>query len=110
MPAAEFLGLLLLGGVAWFWFAAAKARELALGAAREACESEDLQLLDATVVNSSLRLQRDAEHRLRLQRVYDFEYSDNGNNRRKGSVVLLGGQVIYLNVGLRLVPTQRILH
>lgn len=110
MPTVEFLSLLCLGGLAWFWFSAARAREAALAAARQACESEGLLLLDETVVNRGLRLQRDSESRLRLRRVYDFEYSDTGDNRRKGSVVLLGDQVIYLNVGLRLVPMQRVLH
>ncbi len=56
-------------------------------------------LLDATVAISGLKLAREENGRLKLQRAYDFEYSDNGNNRLKGSVVLLGDQVVILNVG-----------
>ena len=48
--------------------------------------------------------------RLLLRRVYNFEYSDTGDNRRNGSVVLLGHRVVLLNVGLRAVPALRTLH
>ena len=33
-----------------------------------------------------------------LRRVYGFEFSDNGNNRRHGSVTLLGKRVVMLDV------------
>ena len=69
-----------------------------------------MQLLDDTVAISSLRLARNDAGRLLLQRVYDFEYSDTGDNRRNGSVVMLGHRVVVLNVGLRLLPPQRALH
>jgi len=69
-----------------------------------------LQLLDDTVAISSLRLARNDDGRLLLRRVYDFEYSDTGDNRRHGSVVMLGHRVVVLNLGLRLVPPQRALH
>ena len=41
---------------------------------------------------------------------YNFEYSDTGNNRLQGSIVLLGHRVTLLNVGLRLPPNVRTLH
>jgi len=47
---------------------------------------------------------------VKLQRAYDFEYSDTGNNRLKGSVVLLGHRVMLLNIGLRLPENVRTLH
>ena len=61
---------------------------------------EGLLLLDATVSISSLKPVRDEEGRLTLQRAYDFEYSDTGNNRLKGSVVLVAHRVVLLNVGV----------
>ena len=38
-------------------------------------------LLDDTVVIAGLKPARDEGGRLKLQRAYDFEYSDTGNNR-----------------------------
>lgn len=110
MSGIEFLGLALLAGLVWFSWSALKARELALRAAREVCAAENLQLLDETVAVTSLRPARDTEGRLAWRRVYGFEYSDTGNNRRRGSLVLLGDRVLEVNVGLHLVPGQRTWH
>lgn len=106
----EVLGLLLLVAFGWFWLNGIKARDAAMIACRRACDAEGLQFLDDTVSTARVRLERDDDGVLRLRRVYSFEYSDSGNNRRPGSVVLLGDRVIMLNVGLRAVPNDRTLH
>lgn len=110
MTGLEIFGILVLGVIAWFWLDSLKAREAAIRAAREACASEGLQLLDYTVAFSGLQPVRDKDGRLKLQRAYDFEYSDTGDNRLKGSVVMVGHRVAILNVGLRMAPTARTLH
>ncbi len=99
----ELLGLLLLTALGLLWLDSLKVREAAVRTAREACAAENLLVLDDTVGIASIKLARDREGRLKLQRAYDFEYSDTGNNRIKGSVVMLGHRLMLLNVGLRLV-------
>jgi hypothetical protein len=47
---------------------------------------------------------------LMLRRVYSFEYSDTGDNRCSGSVVMLGHRVLLLNVGLSGAGSGRSLH
>lgn len=106
----EVLGLLLVVALGWFWLSGIKARDAAMIACRRACDAESLQFLDDTVSTARLRLERDDDGALRLRRVYSFEYSDSGNNRCPGSIVLLGDRVIMLNVGLRAVPDDRTLH
>jgi hypothetical protein len=85
-------------------------REIGVRAARAACAADELQLLDDTVAIASLSLARDDEGRLRLRRAYGFDFSDNGNNRRRGSLVMLGEDVLVINTGLRLVATSPTLH
>lgn len=97
----ELSGLIVLILLGWLWFDSLKAREAAVRAAREACEVEGLQFLDDTVGIASIKPARDGEGRLKLQRAYDFEYSDTGNNRIQGGVVMLGHRVVLLNVGVR---------
>ena len=63
-----------------------------------------------TVAIAALKLARDDTGQVRIQRSYDFEYSDTGNNRLKGSVVMLGHRLVVFNIGLRLVPPARTLH
>ncbi len=110
MPGVEIFSLILLAAIAWLWLDSLKAREIAVRAARAACTADGLMLLDDTVAIANLKPTRDHDGRVKLQRAYDFEYSDTGNNRLKGNVVLLGHRVTLLNVGLRLPPVVRTLH
>ena len=110
MPVLEVLGILALAAIAWFWFDSLKAREAAVRAAREVCAAEGLMFLDDTVAIASLKPVRDDGGHVTLQRAYDFEFSDTGNNRLKGSVVMRGHRVVLLNVGPGVAPTSRTLH
>lgn len=103
----ELLLLCALSGGVWFWLDSLKAREIGVRAARDACTEEGLQFLDETVVGQSLKLLRDDDGVLRLQRVFAFEYSDTGNNRCFGSVTLLGHRVemLYIRPHLYVVPS-----
>ena len=76
-----------------FWVDSLRARERALAAGRNACQRYGVQLLDETVQFARLRLARDEEGRLRLKRSYTFEFSDTGDNRRRGAIVMLGGEL-----------------
>lgn len=98
MDVYELMALLLISAGIWLWLDTLKAREVGVRAAQQACADEGLQFLDETVVGQSFRLARDDQGQLRLRRVYGFEYSDNGDNRRSGSVTLLGGEVEYLHI------------
>ena len=110
MPGVEIISLIVLAAIAWLWLDSLKAREIAVRAARAACAAEGLMLLDDTVAIANLKPVRDDDGHVKLQRAYDFEYSDTGNNRIKGSIVLLGHRVMILNVGPGLAPNVRTLH
>lgn len=98
MPLSETLFFLSAAVGVWFWLDSLKAREIAVAAAGAACREEGAQLLDDTVVARGVRPARDGEGRLRLRRIYAFEYSDTGDNRRQGSVALLGREIEWLQV------------
>jgi len=88
---ALVIALIFAGG--FFWIDSLRARERALAAGRAACARSNLQLLDETVIGASTRLARDSEGRLKIRRVFVFEFSDTGNNRRRGSITLVGAEV-----------------
>ena len=106
----EIAILIIIGLIAWFWYDSLRAKEAGVKAAREACEEDGLQLLDETIALFSLKPARNDYGRVVLRRVYNFEFSENGDNRRRGSVHLLGQQVVMINTGLRLVSNNRALH
>ncbi len=96
----EFLLLAVIGATGWFWLDSLRARERAVAAARRACERDGLLLLDDTVSCTRLRPGRDDEGHFAFQRDFRFEFSDTGDNRRAGSVIVLGASV----EGLQLEP------
>lgn len=89
----EAVAILGIAGGMLFWLDSLRARERAVRAGRAACKRYDLQFLDDTVSFTRLRLRRDEEGQLRIARTYTFEFSDTGNNRRHGAIVMLGGEL-----------------
>ncbi len=85
------IALIVLG--IFLWLDSLRARERAVRAGRSACERYAVQFLDDTVAFARMRLARDEAGQLRLARTYTFEFSDTGNNRRHGSIVMLGGDL-----------------
>jgi hypothetical protein len=84
--------LLFLLGI-FLWLDSLRARERAVQAGKSACRRYDLQFLDDTVSFAKMRLARDEEGQLKIARTYTFEFSDTGNNRRHGAIVMLGAQM-----------------
>jgi hypothetical protein len=82
--------LLLIAASVFLWIDSLRARERAVQAGRAACARYDVQFLDETVSFTKLRLARDSEGHLKLARTYTFEFSETGNNRRHGAIVMLG--------------------
>jgi hypothetical protein len=102
--AVEITIVLLIVGLGWLWYDSMRAREAGIRAVRAACAAEGLQPLDETIAIARMRPRRDRSGQLCWLRVYQFEYSDTGDNRRPGSVHLLGQDVTFLSLGLRPVP------
>ena len=90
MTLIEILALALAAAVAWLFWDSLKARETANAAMREACRRDGLLFLDDTVALQSLRPWRNPEGRVQLRRVFAFEYSDTGSDRRRGRLTMLG--------------------
>jgi hypothetical protein len=104
----EALAILVLVAGSFFWLDSLRARERALSAGRTACERYSLQFLDETVVFARLRFARNEDGGLRIARTYTFEFSDTGNNRRRGAIVMLGGELQDLRMEPYLSPHQEV--
>ena len=94
----EAAAIVLILISALLWADSLRAREHAVRAGRTACERYDLQFLDDTVSFARLRLGRDEAGQLKIARTYTFEFSDTGNNRRHGAIVMLGGELADLHL------------
>jgi hypothetical protein len=89
----EGAAIILIAAGVFLWIDSLRARERAVKAGRAACERYALQFLDDTVSFARIRLRRDGEGQLKIARTYTFEFSDTGNNRRHGAIVMLGGEL-----------------
>jgi Protein of unknown function (DUF3301) len=89
----EAAAIVFIAAGTLLWLDSLRARERALQAGRAACQRYDLQFLDDTVSFARMRLGRDEDGQLRIARTYTFEFSDTGNNRRQGAIVMLGGEL-----------------
>ncbi len=93
MDILSLLALLVIIALGWFWLHSIRILEIARDAGRRACAREELQFLDDTVASTSLALDRDASGRRILRRTYRFEFTETGNSRREGEVIMLGERV-----------------
>jgi len=85
--------LVLLAALGWFWFNSLRALEIARKAGKRACNEANVQFLDDTVAGTALTLVRDRSGRRVLRRTYRFEFSETGNTRLEGQLILLGDRV-----------------
>jgi hypothetical protein len=90
--------LALLAAIVWFWIDSLGARETAVAAGQRACAQINVQFLDQSVAAGRVRLGRDPRGRLQFRRVFLFEFSRDGGDRRRGRVVTLGRRVETINL------------
>ena len=93
MDIASLLLLLLLAASGWYWFASLRALEIARHAGRQACNNANVQFLDDTVAKIATVLVRDNSGRRVLRRTYRFEFSETGNTRLEGRLILMGDKI-----------------
>ena len=93
MDIISLLFLSLLAALGWFWFDSLRALEIARNAGKRACDDVNVQFLDDTVAGIAVALVRDISGRRVLRRTYRFEFSETGNTRLSGNLVVLGKKV-----------------
>lgn len=89
----EILYLLLLIVLGWFWLNSIHVLEIARNAGKQACIKAEVQFLDDTVASTGFKLARNQNGKRILQRNYRFEFSETGNTRIEGQIIMLGEQV-----------------
>lgn len=94
----EFGVVIVLLGLAWLWLENQGARDRAIAIAKDFCAKENVQFLDEAMAAVSYRLRRDARGQLAIARTYRFEFSDTGDNRLHGTIIMLGKRLETLHL------------
>lgn len=91
--------LLIIASIGWFWLDSLRARELATGICKAACQQQQVQFLDQTVALHKLGL-RWLTQGVRIRRIYRFDYSEQNQGRQTGYLIMLGQQLDEISMGL----------
>ena len=93
MPTLLILMIALVAG--FFFFSAARAAaERATEIGRDACHAAGVQWLDQSVHATGMRLRRRDDGWLGIERSFRFEYSEDGQERHVGRLVLFGDELV----------------
>ncbi|WP_158527265.1 DUF3301 domain-containing protein [Pelagibaculum spongiae] len=91
MSLLEVLVLFVVAGFVGFIWKSIAIKDHAVYLAKQVCNKENLQLLNATVSQQRCWIQRDQKSgRLMFGRLYEFEFSGDGQERRKGWMTMGG--------------------
>lgn len=91
-----------------FWWKTMQARERAEKIAINACQRENMQLLDATVSLKKFSFEKDKINNRIFLRYFSFEFTDTGDERRSGIIAMRGATQHYIYMDLPDKPTIEI--
>jgi len=80
--------LLLILVLVLLWQASQRSRDTAIETARQTCQRQGMQFLDGTAALQAVRPFFSAADGPGLQRIYTFDYSEDGIGRRTGCIIL----------------------
>ncbi len=98
--------LTFFAAIVALWWQSDKVKSQALNHALLHCRRLNLQFLDQTMVLSGIKPARNDHGRLVLRRLYQFEFTVNGETRHKGSMELLGNAVQSIQLEPHVLPEQ----
>lgn len=93
MDFTSLLYLLVFAALGWYWLSSIHVLEIARKAGKQVCIKADVQFLDDTVASIGIALARNQSGRRVLRRTYRFEFSETGNSRIEGQIVMMGDKV-----------------
>ena len=90
--------ILLIAILVLYFLSNLRAREWSIFHAKNICKQYNVQLLDSSIVQTSLKISRDKGGKLCWQRSYSFEYSSDGISRDTGKVVLHANKLCHISI------------
>jgi hypothetical protein len=93
------LGIVSIVAIIWFWLDSARAREIATAICAAGCRQRNVQFLDQTVGLQRLGLRWTASG-VRIRRIFRFDFSEEGLERRRGHIVMVGADMEEFSLGL----------
>jgi hypothetical protein len=87
-----------------FWWQSDQVKHIALTHVYRYCKTQNLQLLDQSMVLRGVWPARDEQGSLKLRRRYSFEFTSTGEARYQGTVELFGNRLQKLELEAHIFP------
>ncbi|RDE19856.1 DUF3301 domain-containing protein [Motiliproteus coralliicola] len=100
----DLLWWFLIALLGYSWWHGRGLKDAALRAVRKYCDSQDVQLLDESLVLSGIKPGRGDDGRLCLKRHYRFEFSSTGDERYPGTVEMVGRRIRRITLDTHRMP------
>ncbi|VAW91268.1 hypothetical protein MNBD_GAMMA23-1445 [hydrothermal vent metagenome] len=98
MSVAEFIIIFTLIAVIFYWIDTIRTKELAVMHGKNACKDAGITFLDQTVEIKKVRLKRNPRGSMVFYREYQFEFSSDGVRRVDAKIIMLGKQLLKLQL------------
>ncbi len=98
MSVPEFIIIFTLIVVIFYWIDTIRAKELAVMHGKNACKDAGVTFLDQTVEIKKVRLKRNPRGTMVFYREYQFEFSSDGIRRFDAVIIMLGKQLLNLQL------------
>lgn len=82
------------------WYRELRYREIAQKIAKRVCLEQEIQFLDQTVARAATRIQWSGLRPV-IVRIYRFDFSINGDDRKSGKIALIAGKVAWAEIAER---------
>lgn len=100
MELTDIIFIMIAFLAAHFWWKTMQAREKAEKLVKIACQRENVQLLDGTVSLKKFGFNRSSNQGYYFVRYFGFEFSNQGDERLPGTIVMRENRQDYLIVDL----------
>lgn len=88
----------LLVAAGWYWWKARARKEMAYRVVKQHCEKNAVEILDESLVLTSIGMAKNNRGFWKIRRSYRFEFSTTGEYRYYGTVQVLGSKVISIEL------------
>ena len=102
----NYIIFFVIVGLVWYWWNSISAYDVAYREAKSACQRLNLQFLDDTLDVIKLRLCRHPKGYMQFCRVYEFEFSSDGDSRYRGYISISGQKFEHIDMDAYKIPSE----
>ena len=94
MKYSDLLYIIPSVALIWYWLEGMPCKEIARRAGKIACVEAGVLFLDDSVAINKVRFKRNDQGGVSFYRIYNFEFTNNGDQRSHGEIHMMGRRIV----------------